>query len=153
MIWHKPNNMPHIIKNYYPTSFEYMFILSKGTPKTTNIIQVPCKYPGKEYGNYKNKDSVCYRPHKRQKTKSTKPRQNVWTLSPTTKTYGHPAVFPEQLVHDHIVTWSNPYNFIYDPFCGSGTTLVVAKKLKRYYIGSETVAKYCKIAVKHIEEV
>lgn len=154
MIWHKPNNMPNVIKNYYPTAFEYMFILSKGTPLTTNIIQVPCKHAGEILCNTKTKTSVYYRPHEQKPTKATKPKQNVWTISVGGRTnYGHPATFPEQLVHDHMITWSNVGDLVYDPMAGVGTTLVVAKKLRRFYIGSEIVNKYCKSAIKRIEEV
>jgi DNA modification methylase len=58
----------------------------------------------------------------------------------------HPAVFPEKLVSDHILSWSNEGDIVYDPFMGSGTTAIVAKKLNRNYIGSEISTEYCILA-------
>lgn len=153
MIWNKVNHMPQVIKNYYPTAFDYMFVLSKGIPKTTNLIQVPCKHAGKKIHTYKNKDSVYYRPHDNtiRPIKPTKTKSNVWDIFVGGRTnYGHPAIFPEQLAHDHILSWSNVGDLVYDPFLGSGTTAKVAKQLKRDFIGSDTIAKYCKIAIERI---
>ena len=60
--------------------------------------------------------------------------------------YGHPAIFPEKLANDHILSWSNEGDTVLDPMCGSGTTLKMAKKNNRNYIGIEISEEYCKIA-------
>ena len=80
-------------------------------------------------------------------------RDNVWCYNTgfmiSTKdkiAFEHPAIFPEALAFDHIVTWSKEGDLVYDPFMGSGTTLKMAKKLKRKYIGSEISTSYCDIA-------
>lgn len=60
--------------------------------------------------------------------------------------FEHPATFPEELASNHIHSWSNENDLVYDPFMGSGTTAKIAKQLKRDYIGSEISEEYCKIA-------
>jgi site-specific DNA-methyltransferase (adenine-specific) len=59
--------------------------------------------------------------------------------------FKHPAIFPEKLCRDHILTWSDPGDLVYDPFMGSGTTAKMAKLNKRNYLGSEISSEYCKI--------
>ena len=78
-------------------------------------------------------------------------RYNVWQLNPQS-VKGHPAPFPEQLAHDHIISWSNPGDIVLDIFAGSGTTCVVAEKLNRRWIGIEINPDYCEIAKKRIQQ-
>jgi len=138
----------------YNQSFEYMFILSKGKIKTFNPIKdlIP-KRAGKLTRYTKNSKSnitgYSLETHVKVTPKSSK-RQNLWTYdigygSGNDKT-GHPAVFSEQLAGDHIISWSNEGDLIYDPFMGSGTTAKMAILNKRNYIGSEISEEYCKIA-------
>ena len=65
--------------------------------------------------------------------------------------YKHPAIFPEALAHDHIISWSNPGDVVLDPFMGSGTTAKMAKLTGRKYIGFEISEEYCEIARKRLE--
>jgi len=65
--------------------------------------------------------------------------------------YEHPATFPENLAHDHIISWSNEGDLVYDPFLGSGTTAKVAKELNRRYLGSEINGDYFKLSQKRLE--
>jgi site-specific DNA-methyltransferase (adenine-specific) len=83
-------------------------------------------------------------------------RYNVWTFK-TSKNgqedeiaYQHPAIFPIQLVIDHIISWTNVGDLIFDPFMGSGTTAKAALKTERFYIGSEISDEYYQICVKRI---
>lgn len=62
------------------------------------------------------------------------------------KDYGHPAMFPEELVERVLKLFSYKYDIVLDPFNGVGTTTVVAKRFKRKYIGIDISDKYCKIA-------
>lgn len=62
----------------------------------------------------------------------------------------HPATFPEGLVEFFVKSFTNEGDLIYDPFMGSGTTAIVAKKLNRNYIGSEILSEYFKIAQSRI---
>ena len=66
--------------------------------------------------------------------------------------FQHPAIFPEQLANDHIVSWSNEGDLVYDPFMGSGTTAKMAIKNNRDWIGSEISSEYCDIINKRIEK-
>ena len=149
---------------YYP-SFEYMFILSKGKPKTTNLIMdKPNKRFGEKItGTGRNPDGTL-KPHIAVKNKTNRVvkefgvRTNVWLYSvgkwKTTKdeyAYEHPAMFPEQLAEDHIITWSNPGDIVFDPFLGSGTTGKMAILNGRNFIGIELDDKYFEIAKERIE--
>jgi len=64
--------------------------------------------------------------------------------------FEHPAIYPEKLAQDHIMTWSNENDIILDPMCGSGTTLKMAKILKRRWIGIDISQEYCDITIKRL---
>jgi site-specific DNA-methyltransferase (adenine-specific) len=140
---------------YYP-SFEYMFILSKGKPKSINLLR-----------DKKNKwGGAKVKGHQREKNGELKQRSrhgemlhdygirtNVWIYgtgwNKTTKdeiAFKHPAMFPERLAADHILSWSNEDDTVMDPFSGSGTTAKMAKDLGRNFIGIEISDEYCAIA-------
>ena len=65
--------------------------------------------------------------------------------------FEHPAIFPEQLANDHIISWSNENDIVFDPFMGSGTTGKMCKLLKRNFIGVEIDKQYFDIAKDRIE--
>jgi len=154
MIYEKINPVPYN-GNRYQSCFEYMFILSKGEPKTFNPLIIDCKYAGrlesdkKKYYT-KNGSEII---NKRKEISKTKKERNIWRFSVgnaaikdrRNNTMKHPAIFPEQLANDHIISWSNEGDLIYDPFMGSGTTAKMAKLNNRNYIGSEISSEYCKI--------
>jgi site-specific DNA-methyltransferase (adenine-specific) len=73
------------------------------------------------------------------------PRTNIWRFVTSFNGVKHPAPFPEALANDHILSWSDENDVVYDPFMGSGTTAKMAKLNKRYYIGSEISKEYCDI--------
>lgn len=84
-------------------------------------------------------------------------RYNIWRYSVgknnSTKdkiAYKHPAIFPEQLAEDHIISWSNKKDIVFDPMCGSGTTLKMAKKLHRRWFGFDISKEYCNIVKERI---
>jgi len=145
-------------KTYWQT-FEYMFVFSKGTPKTINLIK------DRENKEAREGDSGTKRLYdgtllKRNRTGYSKygRRTNVWEYligsghSASDKiAYKHPAIFPEKLAQDHIISWSKKGDIVYDPFMGSGTTAKMAILNKRKYIGSELSCEYCEIAQKRIE--
>jgi len=79
-------------------------------------------------------------------------RFNVWDCSVSKLRNGHPAVFPYQLAHDHILSWSNEGDTILEPFMGSGTTGVACVNLDRDFIGIEMDENYFQIAEKRIQE-
>ena len=148
MIWRKTNPMPKFKHKRYSCVFEYMFILSKGQPKTFNPIMQPNKRAGELYDyTAKLKTTGKVRKKKTFNINAEKYRDNIWEIAVARNETDHPAVFPERLVSDHISSWSNEGDIVYDPFMGSGTTAIAAKKLNRNYIGSEISSEYCAIAV------
>ena len=159
MIWQKDSfSFPE--SNRYPNTFEYMFIFSKGKPKTFNPIKDRRNiYAGTMItGTYRQKDGTTTKRSKRESDagglKEYGIRHNVWQIPAEKRNtyYNHPAKFPEQLVHDHIVTWSNKGDIVLDPFIGSGTTAVVAIHTGRHYIGAEISPKYCEMARQRIKD-
>jgi site-specific DNA-methyltransferase (adenine-specific) len=150
------NQLAYPDKNRYYNAFEYMFILSKGKPKTFNPIKDRKNISVGRKVNGKDRQSNGLF---RKKTcdgniiKETGVRWNYWLLynlqrGDFTK---HPAVFPEQLANDQIISWSNVDDLIYDPFIGSGTTAKMAIINNRDWIGSEIAKEYCEIANNRIK--
>jgi len=153
MIYRKVNPIP-LTHNRYEQCFEYMFVFSKGTPKTFNAIRVACKTKGsdtKQRTFYHKTDGVLSKGNKNDVVKDTKQKDNVWDIPTYSGRYGHPAIFPEKLAEDHILSWSNEGDIILDPMAGSGTTLKVAKKLKRDFIGIEISEEYCAIGERRLQ--
>ena len=83
----------------------------------------------------------------------TKKRDNVWFINVATRNYDHPAIFPEKLANDHILSWSNIDDLIYDPMMGSGTVAKMALLNHRKFIGSEISKEYCEEANKRIQSL
>lgn len=155
MIYYKMNPMPQT-GNRYHQHFEYMFALSKGSPKTFNPITEPTKYKG--LANMKNRGQNGSLDYEKVERTQEKKIGNVFFYSIgggiTTKdkiAYSHPAIFPEKLVADQITTWTNESDLIYDPFMGSGTTAKMAHILKRRWIGSEISTEYVNIAEERLK--
>src|SRR3990167_2433430 len=158
MIWRK-TTVPQSGNRYEP-EFEYMFILSKGAPKTFNPIKIQKIYKdNREFRNgQRNKDGTFDQLKVGQQ--KDKPMGNIWAISTgggiataDKYAYEHPAIFPEKLAAQHIVSWSNEKEIVYDPFIGSGTTGKMAVLLKRNYIGSEISAEYTKLAEDRIKSM
>ncbi len=140
--------------NCYLQSFEYMFVFSKGKPKTINFIRDRLnKRPGVASTTAKGR-SFDGTKAKRIKieTKKKGKRKNIWEYGVGGGETGHPAIFPEKLARDHIISWSNENDVVLDPFMGSGTTGVACKNLNRNFVGIELDEDYFNIAKKRIEE-
>lgn len=154
MIYQK-NSYPFPPTNRYYQQFEYMFVLSKGKPKTTNLLR--CEAQGrKRISTTRNADGTTSKT-KYQTGHSTRIRDNVWLFDTgymrTTKdkfAYEHPAVFPEQLALDHILSWSNEGDIVFDPMCGSGTVLKMAYANNRQFIGVDYSVEYVQLAQKRV---
>jgi len=141
MIYQKyGSGLPHK-SHRYGQSFEYMFVFSKGKPKGGVISRFP-------------KTGKVGKTTRRQADGTIKKGTynigggklpNIWKFAGETK-QKHPAPFPEQLAHDHIISWSNEGDTVLDCFMGSGTTGKMAKQLGRNFIGIELDEEYFKIA-------
>ena len=157
MIWQKISPFQH--HNRYIPAFEYMFVFSKGKPKTANIIKDrKNKYANqKVHGTERQRNGKTKPLSDVQKSKVVKEygsRLNIWDISNEKKNKtGHPAVFQEALAHDHIITWSNKNDVVLDPFMGSGTTGVACINTNRKFIGIEIDDTYFETAKKRIESI
>lgn len=126
----------------YDDVFDYMFVLAKGRPKTFHPIRWPKTRNRDEVMAVRSKNGTLTRkPYP--KGSDTKMATNIWPLHTAGIRSNHPAVFPEELATRHILSWSNPGDVVYDPMCGSGTTLKAALVNGRRFIGSDVGAEYC----------
>ncbi|MFN8296769.1 MAG: site-specific DNA-methyltransferase [Chitinophagales bacterium] len=135
-IYVKENFIP-LTHNRYEQGFEYMFVFSKGKPKTFNPIMIPCKGAGKKY-NLKRKgycetikEGAQRRRDQEVITNDEKIKSNLFAYTLGSRRTGHPAPFPKGLARDQITTWSNENDIVYDPFGGSGSTAKEAHELNR----------------------
>ena len=159
MIWEKPGfTATGALKTRYAQVFEFMFVFCKGKIKTFNPIKDrPTKGPYKKHGTIRKKDGSMKPVSSAGKVYGASPAQryNVWKMNTalSSKNRFHPAQFPEQLANDHIISWSNEGDIVYDPFMGSGTTAKMALLNNRKFIGSEVSEAYCALAEKRINGV
>lgn len=153
MIWKKTNPCPVVQQPRYNPCFEFMWILSKGKPKTFNPIKVPCKCAGQKYDSTcKNIDGESGRKHKSFNINNEKTDYNVWEFAVAQNKTEHSAVFPYELPYRHIKSWSNEGDIILDPFIGSGTTALAAIDLKRNFIGFDISPEYVNLSKSQITE-
>jgi DNA modification methylase len=145
----------------YEETIEEMFVFSKGKPKTIRLIKdKKNRWAGvKQFGDRSTRE--------RDGSLTKKPaiiigefgkRNSVWRYntgagysSKDKIAFNHPAIFPEQLAKDHIFSWSNENDLIYDPLIGSGTTAKAAHLLKRNWIGSEISKEYTELSIKRLD--
>ena len=153
MIWNKGGfTAVGALKTRYAQVFEYMFVFVKGKLKTFNPLKdrLNKKQTGTFLKNKRLADGTMGEVGKYGKRNKYGQRFNIWKLANTDRS-AHPAVFPEKLAKDHIISWSNEGDVILDPFMGSGTTGVACKNLNRSFIGIEMDDKYFEIAKERIE--
>lgn len=153
MIWNKTNPMPQLPHSRYTQAFEYMFVFSKGSPKTFNPLKIPCKTAGTSRSSVKEMGCVTTdRIKKDIVINQTKTMTNVWDIHVCNNKTKHPAVFPLDIPLKHIQSWTNEGDLVYDPFMGSGTTALASLELKRNYIGSEISKEYMEINQSRIQD-
>ena len=147
--------------NRYEQKFEYMFVWSKGTPSAINLLREPCKKAGRTRKGFtfRSGGDDLDRKQYTEFVARDKIRGNVWHMacgnggSTSDKiAFQHPAVFPEALARDHILSWSNEGDTVLDPFLGSGTTGKMAIIEGRRFIGIEREPKYFDIAHRRIAQ-
>lgn len=163
MIYYR-NSMPSvaILQKRYEQHFEYMFIFSKNTPKVCNHLREKkiSIDRRKIFTQHRIGDERSFRKNRTVNQNDTKIRGNVWRMlaggGHHTKdkfAHNHPAIFPEDLAHDHIISWSNPGDIILDPMIGSGTVAKMAMQTGRHYLGFDISEKYCELARKRVAQV
>ena len=144
----------------YWQAFEYMFVFSKGTIKTINLIRDrKNKEARKGDSGTKRLQNGSLLKLKRDGYGEFGRRTNVWEYNignghsaSDSFAHKHPAIFPEKLVQDHIISWSNIGDLVYDPMVGSGTVAKMSIINQRNYIGSEIDSTYCHIAEQRISQ-
>jgi len=163
IIWSKANPMPESIKDRCTKSHEYVFLLAKSQKyyfDSKAIREENSKKWTASWGDFKRKKIVAGQINN-EKTKGEfdnryrkngRNKRSVWTI--TTKPFNgaHFAVFPPDLIEPMVKAGCPKDGIVLDPFIGSGTTGLVAKKLGRNYIGIELNPEYCEMAKKRIEE-
>ena len=155
MIWLKDGGGAVGSSKTYTQNFEYMFVFVKNSISTHNLIKDKKlssawrKYTSKPGRRHPNGE---IRIEKRKIPAAISKRNNWWYIPPQ-KGVGHPAQFPEALARDHILSWSNPGDIVYDSFMGSGTTAKMAYQLDRKFIGSEISSEYVELANKRLKPV
>ena len=161
MIYQKDNPPPVGGSNRYYQHFEYMFIFSKNTPKTFNPIKQKRRNKHNDKRTHRVKGFNRNADGEFQKKKVSLvgdvKKGNCWKYivgGGNSVEYGvdHPAVFPEKLAEDHILSWSNQGDIVFDPFLGSGTTGKMALKNGRKFLGCEKVEDYFYLAKERIEK-
>jgi len=158
---------PPLTHNRYEQEFEYMFVFSRGTPNIFIPIKVKTIYAGdnKNFGYGKTYDAkketgdaMRWRRESR-RVGEMKIKGNIWEYATgmmgSTQdeiAFHHPAIFPERLASDHIESWSNEGDLVYDPMGGSGTTIKMAYLLNRNFVMSEISSEYCLIAERRLHD-
>lgn len=157
MIYQKDGTpFPDVLR--YNNVFEYMFVLSKGKPKTVNLQKTLTRGYSHAPGATRQKDGQM-KNRIYETGKPIKPYDNIWNIQrgngKTTKdiyAYKHPAMFPEELAIRHILTWSNPNDIVLDYFIGAGTTSKMAHITERRYIGCDISREYVDIARRRVAD-
>ena len=157
MIYQK-NGCSNPEQTRYYNDWEYMFVFSNKKPKSINLINDRRnKYINGSWGDKTRygKDGKKVKA-KRYSSDLFGIRFNRWRYNVgfgfnTKDKNNHPAIFPEDLAKDHIYSWSNEGDLVYDPFMGSGTTAKMAHIYKRNWIGSEISQEYVDLANKRLK--
>lgn len=148
-------------RDKYYQVFEYMFVLSKGKPKTINLLKDrKNRWFGQKWSKIRSRrqvdGSLKVQDWYSEEGEQYGVRFNVWQYhvgygySGDAYCHEHPASFPEALARDHIETWSNPGDIILDPMCGSGTTCKMAMQTGRLAIGTDISIDYIKLSQRRL---
>lgn len=155
MIWNKGGfSAVGALKSQYAPVFEFMFVFRKGSNGTFNPIKDrPNKNAGKKAsGTIRQKDGSTKPMSKEMIISEFGQRFNIWDIYPKRQKGGdaHPAPFPISLARDHIISWSNQGDLVFDPFGGSGTTACACIDLNRRWVLCEISEEYANKAVERI---
>ena len=158
IIWHKPNPMPESVKDRCTKAHEYIFLLSKS--KYYHYDNEAIKEPAKDWGTrdrtngkYHN-EGTGLQPHSGlTKSYTKRNKRSVWSVNKKPYKGAHFATYPEELIEPCILAGSQKGDIILDPFMGSGTTAVVAKKNSRAYIGCELHEDYASLQTARISTI
>lgn len=161
IIWEKPNSMPESVTDRCTKSHEYIFLLTKnknyyfdnesikekgvylGSPRLADSFKRIVKTPPEQTAQHReNRENISY--------SGTRNKRSVWTISTKPFSEAHFATFPPELPEICIKAGCPEGGICLDPFMGSGTVAVVAKRLKRNYLGIELNPEFIEIAKRSI---
>ncbi|TSC94504.1 MAG: DNA modification methylase [Parcubacteria group bacterium Licking1014_1] len=154
---YKKKNTPFMRSNAYTNCYEFMFVLSKGSPNTFNPLKTRTVRQGQEMLPF-NKKADGVNKKILGELKPEKTLTNIWDYavgyggSTSDKiAFQHTAIFPEKLAEDHILSWTKAGDVVFDPMCGSGTTCKMAAINKRHYIGCDISKEYTELTKKRLK--
>ena len=158
-IWYKTNPFPTGSKKRLKDGFEYCYLFTKTKNHKFNPNEVLVQSTSKWIESEKRRKNRGAHPVKNGSGMNMSTRyisdmvrpSNVITLAVDTSNHAHPAVFPIGLPSFFIKLLTDEGDTVYDPFAGSGTTLLAAKQLNRHYVGTEINADYIPIIQKRLE--
>ncbi len=160
IIWHKPRCIPESVRDRCTRSHEYIFLLSKSERYFFDAGAI--KEPVAESTKVRMAQDIEHQAGSfRQPNKTNGPlkpggdgvsrnKRSVWSICPAHFKGAHFAVFPEKLVEPCVLAGCPEGGTVLDPFAGSGTTGVVAKRLRRNFVGIELNPEYRQMAVERI---
>jgi DNA modification methylase len=151
IIWHKPNPMPESVTDRCTRSHEYIFLLSKSGRYFFDHQAIQTDTQGAEHDKRARAGRKTFPTELINgiRTSGYYPKANkrdVWTVCTAPEKEAHFACFPQKLIVDCIKAGCPEGGTVLDPFMGSGTAAVVARKLNRNYVGFELNPQYMKIA-------
>ena len=163
MIYEKAGIQKPTTIRYYQC-WEYIYVFSKGKPRVFNPLKDrPNKYAGETCRGKltsRQKDGSLKESFERKVIPPFSMRRNIWKYAvgrqnstADERAFDHPAIFPEKLAKDLIMSWSNVGDTILDPFNGSGTTTKMAQYLLRQFIGIDISEVYCEIARSRLMDI
>ncbi len=149
---YKKRNTPFMRSNGYTNCYEFMYVFTKWSPRVFHPLKTGTVRQGIEWMPFNKKpDGINKKVPKELKAEKT--LTNIWEyavwLHWTTsdkKAFKHPAMFPERLAEDHILSWTNEGDLVFDPMCWAGTTCKMALKNNRNYIGCDISSEYVELA-------
>ena len=164
IIWHKTNAMPESVRDRCTKAHEYIFLLSKSPHYYFDAaaIREPCGVKGNARTfrgggaytggrSFQNSARVERESHGNSANNTGgRNKRSVWSIATGQFKAAHYATFPERLVEPCILAGCPEGGTVLDPFAGSGTTGVVAKRLRRNFVGVEINPDYWKMATDRI---
>lgn len=156
IIWHKRNPMPESVRDRCTRAHEYIFLFSKAEQYLFNgdAIREPAVWAGRredqKKGSFKSKGTPQKGREPFRAIREMRNKRSVWTMASQPFKGAHFAVFPEKLIEPCVLAGSDKGDTVLDPFMGSGTVGVVAKRHGREFMGIEINQEYTALAMKRI---
>ncbi|WP_321331839.1 site-specific DNA-methyltransferase [uncultured Bacteroides sp.] len=158
IIWNKPSCMPESVKDRTTKSHEYILLFSKNKKynydyKAISEIATSTDYSirDREHTKLNNTPGRTRMDGLVKNNYERRNKRSVWTVPTIPLREAHFATYPEKLIIDCIKAGCPENGIVLDPFMGSGTTAIVARKLNRNYIGFEINPSYIKLSEKRIK--